>query len=119
MGILLHIIARLLLNILKPVGEIFAIAYCLFTLKFKKISHYYMEVALVEDVYGNVCMQYLFNITLIKKDGYKFGNGEEKISSVIGKNKVAKKLTRLGSLIDKSLNKLDPNHSIKSIDNNV
>ena len=51
-----------------------------------------------------------------KKRGYKFGNRDETISSALGRNKRLGTLTRFGIFIDKILDKLDPDHSLNSID---
>ena len=65
---------------------------------------------------GNVVLQHLLNLLWIKKEGYKFGNRDETISSVLGKNKQLNMLTGFGKGIDKSLDFIDPNHSLNSID---
>ena len=48
--------------------------------------------------------------------GYKFGDEDETISSVLGKNKLTKTLTKTGKTLDWILEKLDRNHSIESIE---
>ena len=59
----------------------------------------------------------MFNSILISsKSEYKFGNPDETISSVLGKNKRAGNLLYLGKRLDAWLNGIDPNHSIKSIE---
>ncbi len=74
------------------------------------------KIALGIDQLGNVVCKHLFNITLIKKDGYKFGNEDETISSAIGKNKKINTLTFTGRLLDWFLDIIDKNHSIKAIE---
>ena len=59
------------------------------------------------------------NDLLIKKNGYLFGNGLETISSALGKNQQRNTLTKFGKLIASTLNKIDKDHCIKSIDNTV
>ena len=68
------------------------------------------------DQLGNVVCGQLFNLTLIKKAGHKFGNEDETISSVIGKNKRTNTLTAAGCLLDTLLDAIDKNHSIKAIE---
>jgi hypothetical protein len=81
-------------------------------------NQYNTDLAIAQDQYGNGLCQYVFNIILLKKNpAHKFGNIDETISSVIGKNKVAGTLTWLGEVVDIILDALDPDHSIKSIDN--
>jgi len=82
-----------------------------------KWNQYNMDLAISIDQYGNGLCQHLFNQVLIKKTSVnKFGNIDETISSVLGKNKLAGTLTRLGKAVDKVLDILDPDHSIKAID---
>lgn len=77
-----------------------------------------MSLAIAIDQYGNGLCQHLFNQVLITKlSTHKFGNIDETISSVLGKNKLGCTLTIVGKIVDKILDTLDPDHSIKSIDN--
>jgi hypothetical protein len=46
----------------------------------------------------------------------KFGNEDETISGVIGKNKRLNTLTFAGRLLDKLLDTIDKNHSIDAIE---
>lgn len=84
-------------------------------------AQYNLNLATAIDQYGNSLCSYLFNQLLVKKTGdvfpYKFGNIDETISSCIGKNKVQGTLTGLGRFVDYVLDLLEPDHSIKSIDN--
>lgn len=82
-------------------------------------NEYNTNLAIAKDQYGNALGKYLFNFILIKNNGYKFGNIDETISSVIGKNKIGNTLNLLGRFLDKILNLLEKNHSIKSIDNTI
>lgn len=84
---------------------------------FHNLADYLLEVAQSIDQFGNVVCADLFDITLIKKGSiHKFGNPDETISSVLGKNKVSGTLSRTGKVVDWILDKIDPNHSIKSIE---
>jgi len=80
-------------------------------------------LAIINDKYGNVLLQWSLNDACIKQDklseAHLFGNPKETISSAIGKNLVKDKLSNFGKIINNILNFLDKNHSIKSIDNNV
>ena len=75
-----------------------------------------MNLAISLDQFGNVAMKGLFNMILINSYAFQFGNPDETISSVLGKNKLNNSLTGLGRLLDKFLNRLDDNHSINSIE---
>ena len=68
------------------------------------------------DILGNVVCSALFNQVLINKNGYKFGNRKETISSVIGKKKRAGTLSKTGLFLSSILDFLDKNHSLDSID---
>jgi 8-oxo-dGTP diphosphatase len=106
---ILLVLAIFLAIVLFPIGFSVAMFY-------PKRGKYMYKIALGIDQLGNVVCKHLFNITLIKKDGYKFGNEDETISSVIGKNKVLNKLTYTGMLLSMLLDAIDENHSIKSIE---
>ena len=121
MGVILYILSRILSTICKPIGII--TAFIVFTLEcrsfgefFKRVNDYFFEMAKSEDQSGNTSMQFLFNLLFIKKDGYKFGNIDEFISSVLGKNLRMGTLTTLGKGLNWVLNLIDKNHSIDSIE---
>lgn len=115
MGFLLFIISLVLKRILElPMYLFGSVIACLKG----EWNQYNTDLAIATDQYGNGLCQYLFNQVLIKKTSvHKFGNIDETISSVIGKNKVADTLTWLGAAVDIMLDSLDPNHSIDAIDN--
>jgi len=115
MGLILFIVSL----ILKRILELPVYIYCSIIALSKRewLDYYNKSLAIATDHYGNGLCCYLFNQILIKKGSHQFGNIDETISSVIGKNKVAGTLTGLGRVVDKILDIIDPNHSIKSIDN--
>ena len=80
------------------------------------VSSYLYKVALSIDQLGNVVMSELLNITLIKKGGYKFGNPDETISGVIGKNYLKESLSPVGRILDNILNLFEKDHSINAIE---
>jgi len=116
MGILLFIISIILLVATGPIGIIYGFFYSLFTRSVPGIGEYFLEIAISIDQLGNVMMQHFLNLILIQKIGYKFGNRDETISSVIGKNLENDTLTAFGKFLNKILDALDPNHSLNSID---
>lgn len=107
MGLILTILAYILIMIFYPLGLIFSPLFG---------KNYFWRLAISLDQFGNVLMGGFFNLTLIKDSKDEFGNPDETISSVIGKNKLNSKLTRVGRLLDCMLEFLDENHSIKSIE---
>jgi hypothetical protein len=104
------IVAILISVILFPIGFIISIFY-------PNRKKYLYNIARGIDQLGNVVCGRLFNLTLITSNSiHKFGNEDETISSVIGKNKLANTLTVAGHLLDKLLDIIDKNHSIKAIE---
>ena len=85
----------------------------------RRLGDYFLIFAVAIDVTGNVALGPLLNLILITKGGYKFGNRKETISSVLGKNKKTMTLKPLGSWLSNVLDKIDPNHVLNAIDNNV
>jgi 8-oxo-dGTP diphosphatase len=113
-GLLLHLLSKVLKFILGFVLWPYGIVRSLFK---KEFNAWQLKLAIAEDQYGNGLGQYMFNDLLITKDSkHKFGNIDETISSVLGKNKKAGTLTRLGKIISWILDRMDPNHVEKSID---
>jgi len=115
-GLLLLILSLILLIITGPIGILYGIFYSLFKKHVSGLGDYFLEIAISIDQLGNVVMQHLLNLLWVKKNGYKFGNRDETISSVIGKNLKNKSLTSFGKIISNILDKIDPNHSLNSID---
>ena len=113
-GVLLFIAAKILKRILGIVLSSYGIVRSLFKCNFNTWTK---SLAIAEDQYGNVLGQYIFNDLLITKDSkHLFGNPDETISSVLGKNKKAGTLTRLGRGVSAVLNFFEKNHVEKAID---
>jgi hypothetical protein len=115
-GLILFIVAKLLIATVYPLGFLWSISLTFFKNGWKAVDTYLFNCAIADDQHGNTYVAKLFNDTLIKTGGYRFGNPDETISSVLGKNKLTKTLTIAGRILDWILDKLDPNHSIKSIE---
>jgi 8-oxo-dGTP diphosphatase len=114
---LLFFIAAFLLITTAPIGILFAIVRQFVISKVIIINIYLLEVALVLDQAGNVIMQHFLNFALLKKKkrAYLFGNKNETISSVIGKNSLTGTLNSVGLMTDAFLNFIDNRHSLDSI----
>ena len=92
-GILLVLIETILRWILKPISIIYTLIKLLivckgnFKLFGRVFSRYLVRIAMAHDQADNTVVRFLFNDVLLKKetDSYKFGNMDEKISSVLGK----------------------------------
>ena len=113
-GFILLIIALTLSVVLFPIGFL----YSIFSLNFK-FSKYLKVIAISIDQLGNVICAELFNDTLIKKglNAFEFGDEDNTISEVLGINKKADNLTKLGTLIATILNKIEKDHVEKAISN--
>lgn len=101
---------------------LFFVAYILFLplslLNFFFVENkkgYFLSSAINLDKFGNREFRTLWNKTLITDKGHKFGNIEETISSVLGKNDLTNTLTKAGKVLVWVLDKFDENHVKKSI----
>lgn len=101
---------------------LFLIAYILFLplsvinfLVVKNKKGYFKSSAINLDKFGNRELRTLLNKTLIVKEGYQFGNINETISGVLGKNELTKTLSKTGKNLVWLLDKIDKNHCFKSI----
>lgn len=112
-GFFLNVIAGISLWLLRRFAWVYG---SLFSKDFNK---YNKDIAIAKDRLANVICGPLLNRLLITKDGYKFGNGKETISSVIGKNYLNGTLTTHGMFWYNFLEKREKNHSIKAIDKNI
>lgn len=113
MGILLAFIATILLYILSP----FLIVYnILMSASFKSVSDYFFKIAVSLDQLGNVIGANFFNHVAITENGHKFGNEDETISSVLGRNYKTGTLKLLGRSLRYYLDKIQPNHCVNSIE---
>lgn len=115
-GLLLLAISLILLVLTTPLGFIYGLGHAIITRGLTGLGEYSLKIAISIDQLGNVIMQHLLNLLWIRKGGYKFGNRDETISSALGRNKVFGTLTGFGRLMDRILDRIDPNHSLNSID---
>ena len=113
MGFILFLLAFTLVVLITPLGLLFT----LFRFDLKRLNDYYMNLAISLDQFGNVAMGSFFNSILTTDNRpHLFGDPDETISSVLGKNKLNNSLSTLGNTLDSILNSLDDNHSINSIE---
>lgn len=64
----------------------------------------------------NACLLFPLNDTMRLPKGTNYGNIDETISGVTGKNQLSNSLTWFGKLINWFLSKLEKDHSLKSIE---
>jgi 8-oxo-dGTP diphosphatase len=117
--LLLLFIALILLFLLLPIVVIYMLLKYLFTGKKRIITVWACKTARSIDVFANVEASELFNDILIKKGGYKFGNRQETISSVLGKNQVTNTLTRTGNGLRIILDCIEQDHCLISINEDL
>ena len=110
MGIILTIISFILSVLLYPFLLFYTCLRSFFT--WTTINTYFFNIAIGIDRLGNLIAKDLFNDILIKKGGFEFGDPLETISSVLGKNYIAKKLTWLGLGLANLLDFCQKNHVI-------
>jgi len=113
------IIAIILLYLLLPVVALFMIIKYLFTGNKRMLSVWFYRTAKEIDIFANVNGSEFFDAIFITNGGYRFGNPKETISSVIGKNQRYKTLSIAGHLLRWMLDKIDYNHCINSINDDV
>ncbi len=114
---MLFFVAAILFSIFGLIGFVFQLLIILSNKeRFKSLQRYFLKIAVSIDQMGNVVCSGLFNAVLRKGNGYKFGNEDETISSVIGKNKKTGTLTKTGQTLAFILNVIDKNHCISSIE---
>ena len=118
MNFILVILAKLLYLTVEPINFIYVI---LIKKKFtwKRLDGYFRNEALAIDRFGNSQYRSLFNDWFVAEKGYKHGNINETISSVLGKNQRDKTLTISGKILTKILDTIDKNHCVNSINENV
>ena len=116
---MLAVTALVLFIILFPIGMLYSIYKTInkSTSIAEGISKTLFNLALGIDQLGNSYCYLLFNDIFIKDNTiHSFGNPDETISSVLGKNKLINNLSTIGKLLDKILDIIDSNHTIKSIE---
>lgn len=115
-GLILFITAKVLIAVIYPLGFVYSLTLTLLKNGWKSVDNYLLNCAISDDQSGNTYMAKLFNDVLIRPGGHRFGNPDETISSVLGKNLKTKTLSIVGRFVNWVLNALDPGHSIKSIE---
>ncbi len=115
-GLILFLTARILTYLIYPIGFMYSILLTLFKNGYKELDNYLFDCALAEDQRANTYLSKLFNDVLIKVGGHRFGNPDETISSVLGKNQLTNTLSMFGKALNWVLSKIEEDHSIKSIE---
>jgi hypothetical protein len=116
-GLILYLTALILKLVFYPIGFTYSCLLTLFKNGYAELDGYLFKCAIADDQQANTYLAKLFNDILIKKGGHKFGNPDETISSVLGKNlKLKNKLSLMGKGLNWILNLFEKDHSIKAIE---
>jgi len=110
----LLMIARVLYLIISPFALIYQhLKYIIISLRkrdkniyFNAMSKYYYNKAFSLNEHGNASFYSLFNDLLIPPNGHRFGNPNERLSQVFGKNKIDKTIYPFGLFWAKMINKV-------------
>ena len=93
-----------------------AIILELSTLSYKKLNIWLLDIAISIDQLINVLGRHMWNKLFSKGGVHHFGNPDETVSSVLGKNKLSGTLTKFGQWIADNLNMFQKNHVENSIE---
>ena len=117
--LLFLIVAMVLLYLLLPIVALFMILKYLLTGDKRTLSVWFWRTARAIDIFANVNGAEFFNAIFIIEGGYKFGNPQETISSVIGKNQRDKTLSLAGNILRWMLDRISQGHCLNSINLDV
>lgn len=110
----LIILAVFIFACLSVIGFVWTIVTLFYKTKIRNaldgLSSYFFSIALSINQAGAVAFKGLFNDALIKGKGLPFGDEDKQISEVLGWNERYFELTKIGKLLVKILDKIDPKH---------
>jgi len=115
----LLIVAVILLYLLLPIVAVFMILKYIFTFDKRILIVWFYRTARAIDVFANVNGAEFFNAIFIIDKGYRFGNPQETISSVIGKNQRDDTLSLAGKSLRWMLDQISLHHCLNSINENA
>lgn len=123
MGVILFIVAFVLTGLVTLISLVIQPLYYIFTFKFvggvKQLNAWFYKMALAIDQFGNVSCSSTLRLLLTKREGHEFGNEDDTVSYVIGRNKFKNTLTIIGKGIERILNFLDKKHAEKAIEKKI
>lgn len=80
------------------------------------LNQWFKRMAISVDQFGNTSCYRSLNWSMVKSNGYQFGNIDQTASFVLGVNKMNGTLTGFGWFMCLILNKLEPFHVEKAVD---
>lgn len=115
----LIILAVIIFASLSVVGLVWTFISLFYKTKIKNaldgLSSYFFSIAMSINQAGAVAFKGLFNDALIKSKGLPFGDEDKQISEVLGWNERYFELTKIGQILVKILDKIDPKHCEKTL----
>lgn len=114
MGFLLFIVAIIMTTGATVISMVVTPIYYIVTFKWKSgwiaLDDWFFKMALGLDQFGNISNRETLKILLTKKGGHPFGDEDDTVSYVIGRNKYKGKLNRFGKLNERLLNAIEKKH---------
>lgn len=122
-GLTLFLVSVIIAFIFTALSFIIQPIYHLINFKWQtginKMGQWFKNLAISIDQFGNVSSSTVLNITLRKKGGIDFGEIDDTVSYVLGRNKYHRSLTFLGHVIVGILHLIDRNHVEKAINSKI
>ena len=101
------------------IGFAYSLFKCLCLFKWRDLNDYFLNIAESIDRLGNVVAgTFLMNDVMSSEKCYRFGNGRETISKVMGKNKKMKTITEIENNFADILNRIEKDHVEKAAEEN-
>jgi hypothetical protein len=116
----LFIASKIVFPIASIIGFVYSLRYIVSPRRFfLGLNDKVYRSAISNDQMANVWLKELLNDTCVKDGGHLYGDEDDTISDITGRNERDNKLTRFGWGFTKFLSKvLGANHSLESIDEN-
>lgn len=109
-------VAVILSAIFMPIGFIYSFFLSIYKRNLKYFAKVLDKINVSIDQLGNVVCGDLFNVWFTKK-GRNFGLEDDTVSEVLAKNQDNLRLT--GKLVSNILEKIEPNHLKKALEENI
>ena len=124
MGFVLFIVAFILTAFVSVLSVIITPIYYIVNLDwkggFKQLNYWFLMLAVSIDQFGNVSCAKVLQLTMTKSpDAHPFGNEDDTVSYVLGRNKYKNNLTNFGKFIVWVLHVIDRNHVEKAIESKI
>lgn len=123
MGFILFIVAIILTSFATLISMLLTPFYYLLSFRWisglKALDNWFYKMALGLDQFGNVANRETLKFLLTKKGGHPFGDEDDTVSYVIGRNLFKGKLTFFGKFIERILNLCEKDHCTVAINKKI